>query len=158
MPSTGSAEHVRRLGSLLACAAALALAACGSDDGPSVEAYRGEARAICSEADRAIQQVRQPTRTTPEAIADYFRRLLAPAERTTRRFEALQPPEELARAHDDVVRANRASVREVRQLIGRLEGDGDPRELLAGVERRIASLTREADAAAERLGVPECGQ
>ena len=158
MRSTGSADAVRRSASVLACAAALTLAACGGDDGPSVDDYRADARAICTEADRATQSVEQPTRSTPAAIADYFTRLLAPAERATARFEALEPPDELAGAHEGVVRANRASIREVEQLIGRLDGDADARELLAGAQERIRTLTREADAAAERLGVPECGQ
>ena len=149
---------MRRLASTLACAAALTVAACGGEEGPTVDEYRAEARAICTEADRATEGVEQPTRSTPAAIADYFTRLLEPAERATTRFEALEPPEELAGAHAGVVRANRASIREVEQLIERLQGDADARELLAGAQERIRRLTREADAAADRLGVPECGQ
>jgi hypothetical protein len=146
---------VPRLACLLALLAALVAAGCG---GPSTEEYRSEARAICVEADKATESIKAPTRTTPEAIADYFRRLLAPAERATQRFEALEPPGDLEDAHDDVVRANRASVREVEQLVERLAQGGDSRQVLAGAQDRIRTLTREADAAAKRLGVPECGQ
>ena len=149
---------MRRLACVLAGCAVAALAAGCGDDGPSPAEYRADARRICTDADRATQRVRQPRRTTPAAIADYFRRLLAPAERATQRFEGLEPPGELADEHADVVRANRASIGEVRRLVDQLEADGDPRELLAGAQDRIRSLTREADAAARRLGVPECGQ
>ena len=145
---------MRRLALLLSC---LALAALGCG-GPSKEEYRAEARTICVDADRATENIKAPTRKTPEAIADYFRRLLAPAERATQRFEALEPPGDLEDAHDDVVRANRASVREVELLVERLAQGGDSRQVLAGAQDRIRTLTREADAAAERLGVPECGQ
>jgi hypothetical protein len=147
---------VRRLAVLLACLAAVALlAACG---GTSKEDYRAEAKTICVDADRATERVRQPTRTTPAAIADYFTRLLEPAKRATGRFEALEPPDDLAEQHEQVVRANRASIREVEQLVVRLKRGGDARQVLAGAQDRIRTLTREADAAAKRLGVPECGQ
>lgn len=149
---------MRRLASLLACTAVAAVGGgCGGDD-VSVEDYRAEARQICTEADRATERVEQPTRTTPKAIADYFRRLLEPAKRATQRFETLEPPDELAEEHSSVVRANRASIREVEQLVSRLGEGGDARELLAAAQDRIRTLTREADAAAKRLGVPECGQ
>jgi uncharacterized protein Yka (UPF0111/DUF47 family) len=151
-------RSVRRLATVLAvCAASAVAVACG-DDGMSVSEYRTEARQICTEADRATQRIRQPTRTTPAAIADYFERLLAPNERATERFEALEPPDELQEAHDAAVRANRRGSEEVRRLIEQLEGGEDPRQALAGAQDRIRSLTREADAAAERLGVPECGE
>lgn len=138
-------------------AAAVALGACGGDE-VSAQDYRAEARTICQEADRATQGIRQPTRTTPEAIADYFRRLLEPTERATERFEALEPPEELQDAHEDVLRANREGIEEVRRLVAQLERDEDPRQVLTGAQERIRALTREADAAAARLGVPECGE
>jgi hypothetical protein len=140
----------------LLATAAVALGACGGDE-TSPEEYRAEARQICQEADRATERVRQPTRSTPEAIADYFQRLLAPNERATRRFEQLEPPEELQDAHDDALSANRRGSDEVRRLIRQLEGGEDPRQVLAGAQQRIRTLTREADRAADRLGVPECG-
>jgi len=145
----------RAIPSLLA-AATLALAACGGDE-VSVDEYRAEARQICQEADRATERIRQPTRSTPAAIADYFDRLLAPNERATQRFQELDPPDELQDAHDDALRASRRGSEEVRRLITQLERGEDPRQVLAGAQQRIRRLTREADAAAERLGVPECG-
>lgn len=153
---------MRRLTSaLLACAAlacaALAGAACGGDEA-SPEEYRTQARRICVEADRATKAIRQPTRTTPEAIADYFRRLLAPTERATQRFEELEPPEGLAPAHTEVVRAQREGIIAVENVVEQLEGDEDPRQVLAAAQDRIRTLSRRADAAAKRLGVPECGQ
>jgi hypothetical protein len=148
---------MRRLTIVPALVAAVAVGACG-DDGLSAQDYRAEARQICQQADRATQGIQQPTRTTPEAIADYFRRLLQPTQRATERFEALEPPEDLQDAHEDVLRANREGIEEVRRLIAQLERDEDPRQVLTGAQERIRALTRQADAAASRLGVPECGQ
>ena len=143
----------------LAAAAALALGACGGGDELSVEEYRTEARGICTEADRATERLEeeQPTRATPKAIATYFRRLLAPNERATERFSELEPPEELRSAHEDALRANRRGQEEARRLVTRLDRGEDPRQVLAGAQDRIRTLTREANAAAARLGVPECG-
>ena len=138
-------------------AAALALGACGGGDEASPEEYRAEARQICEEADRATERIRQPTRSTPEAIADYFGRLLEPNERAVRRFQELEPPEELQDAHDDAIAANRRGADEVRRVIRQLEAGEDPRQVLAGAQTNIRRLTREADRAADRLGVPECG-
>ena len=149
---------MRRLTSALLACAALTAAACGGDDAASPQEYRAEARKICVEADRATRAIRQPTRTTPEAIADYFRRLLAPTERATERFEALEPPEDLEDAHTEVVRAQREGISAVENVVEQLEGDGDPRQVLATAQDRIRTLSRRADAAAKRLGVPECGQ
>ena len=137
-------------------AAALALGACGGDE-TSPEEYRTEARQICQEADRATERIRQPTRSTPEAIADYFGRRLEPNERAVRRFQELEPPEELQDAHDDAIAANRRGADEVRRVIRQLEAGEDPRQVLAGAQTNIRRLTREADRAADRLGVPECG-
>ena len=145
-----------RLATLPLCAA-LALGACGGGDELSTTEYRAEARKICTEANRASDRIRQPTRSTPKAIADYFRRQLAPAERATTRFAELEPPSELEDAHADQLRTSRAGIAEVRRLVGRLERGDDPRQVLAGAQDSIRRLTREADAAARRLGVPECG-
>jgi uncharacterized protein YhaN len=146
----------RRLAALLVLPALLAAGACGGDDGLSADEYRAQARQICQDADRATEAVEEPTRATSQAIVDYFRRLLQANERSTRRFESLQPPEDLRDAHADALRANRDGVREVRRVISELEEGGEPREVLTGAQTRLEALSREAADAARRLGVPEC--
>jgi hypothetical protein len=148
---------MRRLPSVLLALCVLALAACGGEDTMSPDEYRAEAREICRDADRATETVDAPTRSTSEAIADYFRRLLEANERATRRFQDLDPPDELRSAHEDALSTNRAGVQEVRRVIQQLEGGGDPREVLTGAQSRLQDLSRQAGEAAERLGVPECG-
>ena len=141
----------------LAAGAALALGACGGGDELSATEYRAEARRICTQADRASNRIRQPTRSTPAAIADFFRRRLAPAEQAVDGFDRLEPPEELEAAHAEQLRTTRAGIAEVKRLVARLERGDDPRQVLGGAQDRIRRLTRDADAAAKRLGVPECG-
>jgi hypothetical protein len=134
----------------------LALGACGGDEGLTTQEYRTQARQICQDADRATEAVEEPTRATSQAIVDYFKRLLQANERSTKRFESLDPPEELQDAHQDALQANRDGVREVRRVISELEEGGDPREVLTGAQTRLEGLSREAADAARRLGVPEC--
>lgn len=141
---------------LLSLVTALALAACGGDDGPTPAEYRGEARSICADADRATEAVEEPTRATSEAIVDYFERLLKANERTTERFESLEPPESLTAAHEDALKANQDGVAEVRRIIRALRGGDDPREVLSSAQTRLQQLSRDAGDAARRLGVPEC--
>ena len=142
--------------SLLAVLVVLGLAACGGDDGPTPTEYRGEARSICADADRATEAVEEPTRATAAAIIDYFERLLKANERTTQRFESLDPPESLADAHADALKANRDGVAEVKRIITALRGGDDPRKVLTSAQERLQQLSRDAGDAARRLGVPEC--
>jgi regulator of protease activity HflC (stomatin/prohibitin superfamily) len=146
----------RRLAVLLALTVLLTLGACGGDDGLSANEYRSQARQICRDADRATEAVEEPTRATSQAIVDYFKRLLQANERSTKRFESLDPPDELQKAHDDALRANRDGVREVRRVISELEEGGEPRKVLTGAQTRLEGLSRDAADAAKRLGVPEC--
>jgi hypothetical protein len=147
---------MRRSRLLLALLGSLLLVACGGEDTLTTNEYRTQARQICQDADRATESVEEPTRATSEAIVDYFRRLLRANERSTRRFESLEPPEELSDAHQDALKANRDGVAEVRRVIRELEGGGDPREVLTGAQTRLERLSGDAADAARRLGVPEC--
>jgi hypothetical protein len=141
----------------LAAVLALTLAACG-DDGMSTSEYRAAAKKVCVDAEKATEEVKQPTRSTPEAIVDYLERLLAANERTTQRFEKLDPPEELDKPHADILAANREGAKTVRQVIRELEQGKDAREVLQSSTARLRELGQRSNDAAERLGVPECVQ
>jgi hypothetical protein len=147
---------MRRTTTLLALLGSLALAACGGEDRLTANEYRAEAKKICQDADRATAAVDEPTRATADAIVDYFERLLKANERSTERFQGLEPPEDLESAHDDALKANRDGVREVRRVITELREGGDPRRVLTGAQTRLQRLSQDAASAAERLGVPEC--
>ena len=143
---------------LLIAACLSVLAGCGGDDALSADEYREQAKTICTEADRASDKVTPPTRATNAAIADYFSRILAVNDRTTKRFEELEPPGELEDAHSDALAANRAGVDEVRKLVAELEKGGDATAVLQDAPQRLAAFVRRSREAARRLGVPECGR
>jgi hypothetical protein len=147
---------MRRMLPLIA-ALVLTLAACG-DDGMSTDEYRAAAKKVCVDAEKATEAVEQPTRSTPEAIVDYLERLLDANERTIARFEKLDPPEDLQKPHDEILAANRDGAETVRQVIRKLEGGEDAREVLESSTSQLRELGERSNAAAERLGVRECVQ
>jgi hypothetical protein len=130
----------------------------GGDDRTSATDYRAQARSICVDSARATKAIKQPTRSTPAAIADYLTRLLRTNERTVRRFRRLDPPARLQRPHDEILKANEDGARTVRRIIGDLKAGKDPRRVLLGATSTLRRLGERSNAAARRLGVPECVQ
>jgi hypothetical protein len=143
---------------LLALCLTSSLAACGGDDALSTSEYRGEARKICQEADRATSAVERPTRTTNAAIASYFERLMNVNRKTSEQFGELEPPEELKAKHEAALAANRDGVKEVERLVAELRRGGDARALLQAAQGRLQQLSQRSAEAARALGVPECAQ
>ena len=150
------AARMRRLPLVLALSATVA--ACGGDDALSTEEYRAEAKAICQDATRGTQAVQAPTRTTNDAVASYFKRLIAVTKRSSQRFGELEPPEDLEARHEAALKANEAGIKEVERLIAELERGGDARALLQNAQTRLEDLSRRSDEAARALGVPECAR
>ena len=147
---------MRRLPLVLALS--VTLAACGGDDALSAKEYRAEAKSICEDATKATRAVEAPTRTTNEAVASYFQRLITVTKRSSDRFGELEPPEELKAKHDAALKANKAGIEEVERLIAELERGGDARALLQNAQTRLQDLSRRSDEAARALGVPQCAR
>lgn len=135
----------------------LSFAACGGDDGLSKEDYQAELRKICDESERKTNAVEEPTRATPEAIADYLQRLRDVNAETIEKVEELEPPEELKDAHDRALEANRDGREKVDNVISELEGGGDPTQVLTDARKELEASSQAAKKAGEDLGVPECG-
>lgn len=148
---------MRHLTAFLAAATfATGLAACGGDDSLSADDYRAEAVKICQQADKATEAVEQPTKATPKAISTYFRSLLTPNEQATKQFGELEPPEELQKAHDEVLAVNREGAKIVRGVITQVDAGQDPASVLQGATSQLESLNARARKAAGQLGVPAC--
>lgn len=141
---------------LIALALSTALAGCGEDP-LAAEDYRAEMRTICQEADRQREAVTQPTRPTPDAIADYLQRLRDINARAIERVEELEPPEELQDPHDRALDGSREGRERVDEVIEKLQGGGDPAQVLSEARVGIEQSRKETMQAARELGVPECG-
>jgi hypothetical protein len=146
---------VRR--ALVIVALAAAFAGCGGEDPMSPEDYRAELRKICAESERKTDQVEQPTRATPEAIADYLTRLRDISVTAVEKVEELEPPDDLADAHDRALDANREGIEKVEPVIDELEKGGDPTQILAEARNELKASGEAAKKAGDDLGVPECG-
>ena len=138
-------------------AAMLLVAGCGGEDRLSTEDYRAELKKICEESDRQTEQVAEPTRATPEAIADYLRRLRDVNASTIDKVEGLEPPEDLEDAHNDALDANKAGREKVDAVIKELEEGGDPTQVLNDARKELEEASSKAREAAGKVGVPECG-
>lgn len=135
---------------------ALVFTACGGEDRMSKEDYQAELRKICAESERRTNGVAEPTRATPEAIADYLQRLRDVNAQTIEQVEELEPPEDLQDAHDRALDANKEGREKVDDVIGELEGGGDPTQVLTDARKELEESSEKAKKAGEELGVPEC--
>jgi hypothetical protein len=142
---------------LITLALAAALVGCGGDDPMSTEDYRAELRKICAESERKTDQVEEPTRATPEAIADYLTRLRDVNVATIEKVEELEPPDDLSDAHDRALEANREGREKVDAVIDELEKGGDPTQVLTEARKDLEASSEAAKKAGDDLGVPECG-
>jgi hypothetical protein len=138
------------------CVLAVAFAACGGEDPLSTEDYRAELRKICAESERKTSQVDEPTRSTPESIANYLGRLRDINVETIEKVEGLEPPEELEEAHERGLEANREGRQRVEKVIDELEKGGDPVQVLTDARQGLEESRREAQQAGRDLGVPDC--
>lgn len=148
---------MRRALATLIVALAAALAGCGGEDQLSPDEYRAQLRRICADSERRSERVKQPTRSTPEAIADYLTRLRDINASTIERVERLEPPDELRSAHDRALAANREGREKVDAVIDELKGGGDPTKVLTDAREDLEKSSAAAKEATREIGVPECG-
>ena len=143
---------------ILTLTLALGITACGGEDRMSKEDYQAELRKICTESERKTDDVAEPTRATPEAIADYLQRLRDINADAIKKFEGLEPPEDLQGPHDRALTANREGREKVDAVIEELQGGGDPTQVLTEARRELEESSRSAKDAAQDLGVRECAR
>ena len=145
---------MRRLA--IASLVALALAGCGGDGRLSEDEYRSAATTICLQSRQQQERIEQPTRATPEAIANYFRRQVEITERNVKRFDALKPPEAFEERHDRLVSLGREGIRQIDSLVKSFEGGDDPHEALVSAQKDLVRIGDEQRRVARDLGVREC--
>jgi hypothetical protein len=146
---------VRRLAPQFAAAVlalATAAAGCGGED--SADEYREQASALCTESLREAESITPPRGQS--GWDAFMRETLEIARSYTRELEQLEPPEELADLHEQVLRLNeRAEL-----LTERLRDDlaaGEPlRELIPPYLNDLISIGRRDNRLAREMGLPEC--
>jgi hypothetical protein len=133
-------------------ALATAAAGCGGDD--SAEEYREQASALCTEAVREAESVTPPRgRSGWQA---FLRETIEVSRKYTRELEQLEPPEEIAALHEQVLRLNQRAERLTERLRDDLAAGRSPRELLPTYLDELFSIARRDNRLAREMGVPEC--
>ena len=136
----------------LLAAAALGLAACGSDsdDGQlSAEEYRERGNRICREV--AVEAERASREADP---LKGLEGTIEQAEQYQRRFEDLEPTDELRRLHERSVDQGRRALRLLRETREALEAErpGELQRLVPETEELVA----EGNTTVRRLGLNDC--
>jgi hypothetical protein len=134
-----------------------ALAGCGGDDRLEKDDYQSQLRDICIDSESRTNAIKEPTRATPEAIADYLTRLRDVNALTIKQVEELEPPEDLEDAHERALEANKEGRAKVDAVIKELEDGGDPTQVLTEARKDLQESSAAAKQAAKDVGVPECG-
>ena len=137
---------------LLAC---VTLAACGSDDGGlSVDEYRERGNDLCAEARDDAQALEAPR--SIDGMTDYLERLRELSQSYDRRFEELDPPDELAQQHERAIDVNERLDRSYAEMVRRLRAASDPAVTLRREVERLLPQLRRGDEVFRRLGLNAC--
>jgi hypothetical protein len=144
-----------RAGALLTAAALLA-GSCDDGEDSRADSYRERGNAVCREAERAAEKVPEPTSET--GFARYFERLLAVNEPFQKRFERLEPPEDLRSTHREAVREGRLQIHTIRKLVRQLrKSDDDAATLDVGLPVLLQMIER-GNRLSRELGLKDCVQ
>jgi hypothetical protein len=138
------------------------LAGCGGGSGGGSSgrtelgeaAFREQAAAICQDARRRLQAVPEPS--TPNAIGRTLEQQVPIAEDRLDRLAALVPPSELRDTYAETISLLRQQVELARGVRDAIAGGGNPGAEVAKISKEQGRLTRELDARADALGVPQC--
>jgi hypothetical protein len=138
------------------------LAGCGGGSGGGSSsqaalgeaAFRQQAAAICQDARRRLQAVPQPG--SPSAIGTTLEQQVPIAEDRLDRLASLAPPSELRDTYSETISLLRQQVELARGVRDAIAGGGNPGAEVAKISKEQGRLTRELDARADALGVPQC--
>jgi hypothetical protein len=151
---------MRRLSLAATIAVTAVLAGCGGgDDGGdqlSAADYRAQATKICADAKRQTDALGRP-KTTSE-FKTFLAKGIRVTEQNLRRFEGLEPPDDLKAKHEAIVKGERDGLNQLKELSGQLKGDARDVALLRKTQPELARLSDETDARFRDAGLARCAQ
>ena len=130
-----------------AAALAVVLAGCGSS-------YRDDANRICRDLQAEVEAI--PVPSQPRNLDRYLRMNLFFAREANRRFGALTPPGDLARAHRRLERLNARGERELAALLRRVDRSRNPGATLRQGFRSLDPLVAQSNRQARSAGLEDC--
>ena len=152
---------------------ALALFACGDDDGssdpttttgefttpePAVEDFVAEANEICTDTEHAAElfsdEIESAGLHSPESVR-YLRRAAAARQRGLTELRAVRPPEEDAADYEEFLRAYEVNLVKLEAVAAAIER-GDVDEARRIEEDVNVSTEEQSDPLAAELGIDDC--
>jgi hypothetical protein len=130
-----------------------AAAGCGGDESEAGD-YRERASALCREAVREAEELRVPN--SPRQLESFLRETLRYSRSYTERFEALEPPEELADLHERSTRLNKRAEELTEEVADDLAAGGAPQELLLDYTTKLLEIGKRDNELSRQLGLPDC--
>lgn len=144
---------MRRAGAVLAIVAALAIAACGGSR-TSLDGLRAAATRICLQA--GAQTDRIPPPRVPADTADFLRLGVAELTPELARLRALRPPAGDAGDYSAALSAFARELGILRTTSAGLDRGDDPVSTIKTLQKRLAPVESDEDAAWRELQVPAC--
>lgn len=132
---------------------ALALAACGGDDGLSKAQLAKRANAICTDSNKKVAGVPHPPTRSPASAAAYYAQTRPIISDGTAKLARLKPRDAVKKDWDSFVRKQARSARLLDDLVEQVtRGDARVQQTQAQIESLVAQLST----AAKRVGADAC--
>jgi 2-hydroxycyclohexanecarboxyl-CoA dehydrogenase len=130
-------------------------AGCGGDEALSADDYRAQTSEVCSEALERTMAVEPPD--SPEALGGFLEEVVEIGGDLQDDFEGLEPPDDLADQHDDLVALGQEQEETLESLIDEIEQSDDP---AATFTERIPELNDQVEESNQIVdeigGIEEC--
>lgn len=145
---------------------ALGIAACGDDEDSSggggggdaltKAEYQAQVKKICQDGDKAEEGLGQPKSASKEDLVAFFNKGLDMQKTYDEKLSAINPPEEFADAHEEVVKLRRESQEIIQSVIDQVEKGEPPQEVVQKLDSDAQRISKRSNELADTVGVPEC--
>jgi hypothetical protein len=137
--------------------AAIAIAGCGGggDGELTAEEYRNAADDICRQFEERTDALEEPT--SEEGVVAFLEAGLAINREQLAELRDLEPPDDLAEAHDAAMGFLDEQLTGIQEASDRIKDGESPAEVIADLSPRIDEAQEKADERARELGLTVCG-
>jgi hypothetical protein len=132
---------------------ALALGSCGGDDKLSKAELAKQANAICIDSEKRLRAVPQPAAGDANKALEYYDKTAPLIAVAVTKLKALKPEDDVKRDWETYTSKQESATKLLGDLTRQVRArDPTARQTLA----QIAALTRDSNAAAEKVGATSC--
>ena len=147
--------------SIIPVAACVALLAggCGSSSGGSGDRlsksdYQQQATKICTDSEKATNDLKQPTK--PADVKPFLQKGIDITQKAVNDFKSLKPPSDLQDEHNAVVQAEQAALDELQKITDSLKGDASDAAKVQAASPQLDKISKDVDAKLKAAGLPKC--